>query len=149
MPGELTLRRAGAVLAVAGIGVAAYIAIADAGSGAPSCLAGGHGCETVARSHYSRVAGIDVAVLGIAGYLLLLGATLGRGDLARVAGLTLGLVGFGFSAYLTYLELFVIDAICQWCVASAVLMTLLLAVNVARWFAYAGTEPSDGADAGP
>ena len=35
----------------------------------------------------------------------------------------LALVGFGFSAYLTYLELFVIDAICQWCVASAVLMT--------------------------
>ena len=41
----------------------------------------------------------------------------------------MALVGFGFSAYLTYLELFVIDAICQWCVASAVLMTLLLVVN--------------------
>ena len=42
---------------------------------------------------------------------------------------SLALVGFGFSAYLTYLELFVIDAICQWCVASAALMTLLLGVN--------------------
>jgi hypothetical protein len=44
-------------------------------------------------------------------------------------------VGFGFSAYLTYLELFVIDAICQWCVASAVLMTALFALAV-RDFLY-------------
>jgi uncharacterized membrane protein len=52
------------------------------------------------------------------------------------------LVGLGFSAYLTYLELFVIDAICQWCVASAVLMALSLAVAGARAFAYAGRELS-------
>jgi uncharacterized membrane protein len=52
----------------------------------------------------------------------------------------LALVGFGFSAYLTYLELFVVKAICQWCVASAVLMTLLLLVNAGRAFAYAGAE---------
>ena len=45
---------------------------------------------------------------------------------AASAASLLALVGFGFSAYLTYLELFVIDAICQWCVASAVLMTILL-----------------------
>ena len=49
-------------------------------------------------------------------------------------------VGFGFSLYLTYLELFVIDAICQWCVASAVLMTLLFAVNALRAYGYAGAE---------
>jgi uncharacterized membrane protein len=54
-------------------------------------------------------------------------------------------VGFGFSAYLTYLELFVIDAICQWCVASAVLMTLALAVNAVRAFGYTGTEIRAGA----
>ena len=50
------------------------------------------------------------------------------------------LIGLGFSAYLTYLELLVIDAICQWCVASAVLMTLLLCVNAGRAFRYAGTD---------
>ena len=62
---------------------------------------------------------------------------------AITAGIVAGsvaLVGFGFSAYLTYLELFVIDAICQWCVASAVLMTLLLLVNAARALAYTGAE---------
>ena len=47
-------------------------------------------------------------------------------------------VGFGFSAYLTYLELFMIEAICQWCVASAALMTLLLGVTAARAFRYVG-----------
>ncbi len=56
---------------------------------------------------------------------------------ASAASLT-ALVGFGFSLYLTYLELFVIDAICQWCVASAILMALSLAVAATRAFVYAG-----------
>ena len=50
----------------------------------------------------------------------------------------LALVGFGFSAYLSYLELFQINAICQWCVASAVLMTVLFALNAVRMVAYVG-----------
>jgi uncharacterized membrane protein len=125
-----------------GVGVATYIAIADSGSGAPACLAGSHGCETVANSRYSHLAGIDVAVLGAGGYVALLLTSIARGDPARVAGLGLALIGFGFSAYLTYLELFVIDAICQWCVASACLMTLLLVVNVWRALAYGGRDQS-------
>ena len=99
---------------------------------APQCLAGGHGCETVANSHYSHLAGVNVAVFGIVGYVLLVGAALAAGDIARIAGFGIALVGFGFSAYLTYRELFSIDAICQWCVASAVIMTLLAIVTTAR-----------------
>jgi uncharacterized membrane protein len=140
MPSERVLRAISGILALAGIGVAAYIAIVDAAGGTPQCLAGGTGCETVANSDYSDLAGINVAVLGIASYLLLLGAALAPGDLARIAGFTIALIGFGFSVYLTYLELFVIDAICQWCVASAVLMTLLLIVNAWRAFRYVGAE---------
>ena len=68
-------------------------------------------------------------MFGIVGYALLLAAALLRGDGARMAGFGLALVGFGYSVYLTYLELFKIEAICQWCVASAVLMTILFAVN--------------------
>jgi hypothetical protein len=64
----------------------------------------------------------------------------GWGAPGRFGGFLAALVGFGFSAYLTYLELFVIDAICQWCVASAVLMGLSLAVAAARAFAYTGRE---------
>jgi uncharacterized membrane protein len=140
MPSELNLRIAAAVLALAGIGVATYISISEFGGGTPVCLAGGHGCETVARSHYSHLAGINVAAIGIFGYVLLLLAALVPGDVGRFGGFLAALIGFGFSAYLTYLELFVIDAICQWCVASAVLMALSLAVAASRAFAYAGRE---------
>jgi uncharacterized membrane protein len=140
MPSERILRMVAAGLAIVGVGVATYITIADAGGGAPQCLAGGHGCATVAESHYSHIAGINVAVFGIVGYVLLLGAAATPGDLGRFGGFMGALIGFGFSAYLTYLELFVIDAICQWCVASAVIMTLLLSVNAARAFLYAGAE---------
>jgi uncharacterized membrane protein len=147
MPGERALRLVSATIAVLGIGVATYITIADSGGGAPACVAGGHGCATVASSSYSHIAGINVAVFGIAGYVLLLAAAALPGDAGRFGGLLLALVGFGFSAYLTYLELFVIHAICQWCVASAVLMTLLLVVNATRAFAYAGAELALGTPA--
>jgi uncharacterized membrane protein len=140
LPAESTLRRASAGLAALGVGVATYITIADSGGGAPACLAGGHGCETVAQSHYSHLLGVNVAVYGIAGYLLLLGAALTPGDAGRFAGFAAGTIGLGFSLYLTYLELFVIDAICQWCVASAVLMACLFGANAARAFGYTGSE---------
>jgi uncharacterized membrane protein len=139
-PAEGTLRGVGTFLATFGIGVATYIAIADSGGGAPVCIAGGHGCRTVAESSYSHLAGVNVAVFGIAGYVLLLACALLRGDTARMTGFALSLVGFGYSLYLTYLELFTIDAICQWCVASAVLMTLLFATNTIRMLAYVGTD---------
>jgi len=139
--GEGNLRIAATFLAAFGIGVATYIAIADSGGGAPVCLAGGGGCETVAESSYSELLGVNVAIFGIAGYALLLGTALLRGDAPRMAGFCLALTGFGFSVYLTYLELFVIDAICQWCVASAILMTLLFAVNAVRMVRYVGAAP--------
>jgi len=138
VPAEGTLQRAAAFLAAFGIGVAAYIAIAQADGGAPACLAGGSGCETVSASSHSELAGISVAVLGIVGYALLLGAALLRGDRARLGGFGVALVGFGFSVYLTYLELFVIEAICQWCLLSALLMTGLFAIDAVRMLAYVG-----------
>jgi uncharacterized membrane protein len=138
-PAEGTLRGIATFLAAFGVGVAAYIAIADSGGGAPVCIAGGHGCQTVAESSYSHLAGVNVAVFGIAGYVLLLACALLRGDGARMAGFALSLVGFGFSLYLTYLELFAIEATCQWCVASAASMTLLFATNTIRMLGYVGT----------
>jgi len=137
-PAEGTLQRIATFLAASGIAVAAYIAIAQADGGAPACFSGGSGCETVSRSSHSALAGIDVAVIGVLGYALLLATSLLRGDGARMGGFALALTGFGFSVYLTYLELFVIDAICHWCVVSALLMTLLLGVNALRMTAYVG-----------
>jgi uncharacterized membrane protein len=140
MPSERTLRGAAAAIALIGVGVAAYITIVDSGGGHPLCVAGGSGCETVANSSYSHMFGINVAVFGILGYVLLFAAALLPGDPGRFAGLLVALIGFGYSAYLTYLELFTIDAICQWCVASAILMTVLLVLNVVRAVGYTGSE---------
>jgi len=140
-PAEGTLRGIATFLATFGIGVATYIAIADSGGGSPVCIAGGHGCQTVAESSYSHLFGVNIAIFGVLGYVVLLTSALLRGDVPRMAGFLVALVGFGYSLYLTYLELFTIDAICQWCVASAVLMTLLFVTNSARMLAYVGTEP--------
>jgi len=138
-PSEATLRRIIAFVATLGIGVATYITIADSGGGAPACLAGGGGCETVANSSYSHIAGVNIAIFGIIGYVILLATAFFTSDLARFAGFATALGGFGFSVYLTYLELFTIEAICQWCVASAVLMTILFLLNSIRLVGYAGT----------
>jgi uncharacterized membrane protein len=140
-PAEGTLRGIGTFLATFGVGVATYIAIADSGGGSPVCIAGGHGCQTVAESSYSHLAGVNIAIFGIGGYVVLLACALLRGDAFRLAGFVVSLIGFGYSLYLTYLELFTIDAVCQWCVASAVLMTLLFVTNAVRMLAYVGTEP--------
>jgi uncharacterized membrane protein len=139
-PTEATLRRVIAFVAVLGIGVATYITIADSGGGAPTCLAGGGGCETVANSSYSHIAGVNVAVFGIVGYVLIFITAFFANDPARLAGFAVALGGFGFSVYLTYLEIFKIEAICQWCVASAVLMTILFLLNATRLIGYAGTS---------
>jgi len=139
-PSEWALRRAIAFFAAIGIGVATYIAIVEGGGGAPACLAGGSGCETVAKSSYSHVAGINIAVFGIVGYVLLLVSAFFANDLARLGGFAVALGGFGYSVFLTYLEIFKIEAICQWCVGSAILMTILFLLNATRLIGYGGIE---------
>ncbi len=143
-PSEANLRRVIAFVAAVGIGVATYITIADSGGGHPTCLAGGTGCQTVAESKYSHVAGVNVAVFGIVGYILLLASAFVAGDIGRFGGFAVALGGFGFSVYLTYLEIFTIEAICQWCVASAILMTILFLLNATRLIGYAGTDGPPG-----
>lgn len=135
---ERVLRLVIGLLAIAGVAIATYIAIVEADGGAPVCLAGGGGCTTVAESEYAELAGINVAAIGVFGYLSLLASAFVRGDVGRASGLAFGLIGFGFSVYLTYLELFVIDAICEWCVASAVLMTVLMILTTTRFLKFAG-----------
>ena len=140
-PAEGTLRSIATFAATVGVAVAVYIAIADSGGGAPACVGGSHGCQTVADSSYSHLLGVNIAIFGAIGYLLLLVAALLRGDVARMGGFVVALGGFGYSVFLTYLELFVIDAICQWCVISAILMTVLFAANAVRMVRYVGTPP--------
>jgi len=126
------LRIATAALALAGVAVAGYLTWVHYAELQPFCVGGGQACERVQSSEYAELAGIPVAVLGLAGYLAIL-ATLALPDaLGRPAAAFLALAGAAFSAYLTYVEIAEIHAICQWCVASAVIMTALAAVSVAR-----------------
>jgi uncharacterized membrane protein len=126
------LRLATAVLALAGIAIAGYLTWVHYAGLEPFCVGGGGGCERVQSSEYAELSGIPVAVLGLAGYVAIFASLLLPEDTGRTVAALLALVGTGFSAYLTYLELVEIDAICQWCVASAVVMTLLAVVSVLR-----------------
>ena len=121
---ERRLTVAIAALGLLGLAIAGYLTYVHYADVEPLC-GGGGGCEKVQNSEHAELAGVPVAVIGLAGYLAILGSLWLRGEVGRLATAFLALVGFGFSAYLTYLELFEIDAICQWCVASALVMSAI------------------------
>jgi uncharacterized membrane protein len=126
------LRVATGVLAVIGIGIAGYLTYVHYAGINPICVAGGGGCEKVQTSKWAELAGVPVAVLGLAGYVAILASLALPEDTGQMVAALLSFIGLAFSAYLTYRELFTIHAVCQWCVASAVIMALLAAVSVAR-----------------
>ena len=127
------LRRAMLVLSIVGLGVAVYLTYIHYAGLNPICTGGGS-CLEVQTSVWSKLAGVPVALIGLIGYVGILASQLlpDREEL-RMATLAMTLVGFGFSAYLTYRELFSIHAICEWCASSAVIMTLLLIAAVWRY----------------
>lgn len=120
-----------ALLSLLGVFVSAYLYLYKIGKiGSLACGAGG--CEAVQLSRWSSFLGVDVALLGLLGYVGLLGLALAglRPDFAGRRGVAVALlaasgVGVLFAGYLTYLELFVIHAICFWCVSSAVIITVV------------------------
>jgi uncharacterized membrane protein len=119
-------------LAAVGTAIAGYLTWVHYADIEPICAGAGGGCEKVQTSSYAELEGVPVALIGLIGYLAILASLLVPGEAGRMGGAVLALIGFGFSAYLTYLELFEIDAICQWCVASAVVMTALAIATTAR-----------------
>ena len=130
-------RMAAALLSLAGFFVSLYLYLYKIGRiGTLACGTGG--CETVQTSPFSRFLGLEVALYGVIGYLVLLVLSM---DMLRrpVAGISSRLlpilsgVGLAFTIYLTYLELFVIKAICRWCVGSAVIITLIFIVALLDW----------------
>ncbi|HSK15859.1 MAG TPA: vitamin K epoxide reductase family protein [Gaiellaceae bacterium] len=127
---ERPFRIAVGVLALAGIGVAGYLAYARFADKAISCATGG--CETVQSSAYADVLGIPVAVIGVAGYLALLATALSAGETARLTGAALALAALVFSAYLLLVQIFAIGAFCQWCLVNDVIVALLAVAAVAR-----------------
>jgi uncharacterized membrane protein len=128
----VSLRGATAALAVAGVAIAGYLTWVHYAGLDPVCVGGGGGCERVQTSEWAELAGVPVALLGLVGYMTILASLALPEEPGAAVAAFVALVGFGFSAWLTYVELVKIDAVCQWCVASAVVMTALAAVSVAR-----------------
>jgi uncharacterized membrane protein len=124
------------VVALLGTLEASYLTYAHYNLSALACIGAHHGvstCEQVQSSVYSRLVGIPVAILGLIGYVSILGSLFIRGELGRAAGFCIALIGCGFSLYLTYRELFTLKEICEWCVGSAILMTLLAILTGLRF----------------
>jgi len=127
-----------AAAALAALVIALYLSITRLSGGLPAC-GPVKGCDTVALSEYSEILGVPVAFLG-AGFsavlLALVAAWLWRRDRRLVlASYGLAMLGVVFVAYLTYLELFVIHAICVWCIGYAIAVTAtwaLFALELAR-----------------
>ena len=144
---DVRLQRASAGLASVGVGVAGYLTYVHYAGLRPICGIS-HGCETVQTSSYASLLGIPVALLGLITYVLILISLRTPGENGLLAGYALTLIGFGFSVYLTYREVFTIHAICSWCVSSAILFTLLAVVGgfrVVRSYggpALAATDPA-------
>ena len=147
----MTARMTIAVLSLVGILIALYLTLYKLGIiGELSCTLGS--CETVNTSKWATFLGLPVAAWGLAAYVALFAlAMAGTGE--RYAGsqtISLLLVAISawsvvFSAWLTYLELFVIHAICIWCVTSAVLLVVILVVSVVDLKGAKGAKSGKGA----
>jgi len=128
-----TVRIAMIVLAVIGLGIASYLTYVHYAGIKPACTAG-ESCTKVQTSIYSKLAGVPVALMGLIGYIVILASLLVREtETSRFATLVFTLAGFGFSAYLTYRELFSIHAVCEWCATSAGIMTILMLMSIWRF----------------
>lgn len=125
-----------AALDLFGLCVASYLSTVELGGGVPVC-GPLHGCEQVALSQYSRIGGIPVAVFGVCLSLVLLVAALGwwrTGDRRLLAThYALSLVGVTFEGYFTYLQVFVIDAVCVWCASYGISLVLRFLIALVVW----------------
>ncbi|MFL5483399.1 MAG: vitamin K epoxide reductase family protein [Gemmatimonadaceae bacterium] len=146
----MTKRMIVAALALAGIFISLYLTLYKMGIiGELSCSIGS--CETVNTSKWSRFLGLPVAAWGLLFYLDVFAvatlSTFPRFEDERAFSIVLvaqSVVGVLFSAWLTYLELGVIHAICIWCVTSAAIVTLILAVSVLDMREFNRTDPAAG-----
>jgi uncharacterized membrane protein len=135
----MTRRMLIAALAFAGVFLAIYLTMYKLGVIGELACSVGH-CETVNLSRWSVFLGLPVAAWGVGFYVVvftvaLAGTTERLADAPWISTALLALSGWGvvFSAWLTYLELFVINAICVWCVVSAILVTVLFGLSLAEW----------------
>jgi uncharacterized membrane protein len=125
-----------AALDVIGLGIAVYLSVVELSGGVPVC-GPIHGCEEVARSEYSRIGGIPVAVFGVVLSLVLLSLAVAwwKTDLYALllAHYGLSLAGVIFEAYFLYLQVFVIGAVCIWCTSYGLSLVTRFAIALVVW----------------
>jgi uncharacterized membrane protein len=122
------------VLTAIGLCLAGYLTYVHYSGTTPPCSIKGNPCSQVQKSQYSELVGVPVALIGLLGYIAILGSLLAsESERARFVTTALTVGGFGFSAYLTYRELFTLHKICEWCVGSAVLMTIIMCLSIWRF----------------
>jgi uncharacterized membrane protein len=125
-----------AALDVAGLAIALYLSVVELGGGVPAC-GPIHGCEEVARSQYSRIAGVPIAVFGVALSLILLTLAIAwwRTDLYALllAHYGLSLAGVLFEAYFVTLQVVVIRAVCIWCTSYGLSLIARFAIALVVW----------------
>lgn len=129
------LHTAALALAILGLVIAAYLTYVHY-SGVTALCEIAHGCEQVQTSRWAKLAGVPVSLLGLIGYVAIVAALLLRGEAARIAATAFAVGGSFFSAYLTYREIWTIEAICIWCIASAIIMTALAVLTATRMVRY-------------
>jgi uncharacterized membrane protein len=130
----VSLRVASVALAAIGTAISAYLTYVHYSGELALCLGAG-GCETVQSSTYAEIAGLPVALLGLIAFAVAAALAIVRLRGGSAAWTLTGLFGVSFAgalfaAYLTYLELFVIHAICPWCVAADSAMVALFVITV-------------------
>jgi len=118
-------------VAIAGLAIASYLTIVHYAGGEPVCAIA-HGCATVQKSSYAELLGVPVALLGLLGYVAILASLVKDTETTRSVTALLAIAGLAFSAWLTYVEIWELDAICIWCVGSAICMTLLAGLATTR-----------------
>jgi len=139
--GAGALRIAIGLLALAGAGVAAYLTWVHYQPQGLLCF-GGSSCEKVQRSSYAELGPLPVAVLGLAGYVAIGATALVRPPAAALLGALLALGGLAFSLWLVYVQGWILDAWCSWCLTSDVILALLALATVARAFVQAEPAPA-------
>ncbi len=124
------------VLGILGIAITSYLTYTHYSGAKAICIAGAS-CDAVLTSHYSEVWGIPLSLFGLAMYIVItaMGFWFALRESASEHLLALGIYGIAvtgilFTAYLYYLEIFVLHAFCTWCIASSIVLALIFVFSI-------------------
>jgi uncharacterized membrane protein len=134
---ELRLRCLSIVMASVGLGISLYLGLLKITNSTAVCRGVGD-CETVMLSRYAEIWGIPIAFLGVLGYSMIAALLLYEHRIPhdvegiRLVVFGLALIGSLYSAYLTYIEMAILQAICPYCLVSAIAMGAILIMSILR-----------------